>query len=368
MKPNERLQSLDVLRGMDMFMILCAGWSPLIFVCEAFGCPDCWLVRQCHHAAWGAGVTIIDLIFPTFLFIAGVTFPYSLARQHEQGGATREVAWKILSRIVLLFALGLMYNHVLDFDWANNAIWSVIGRIGLAWGAAALVWLAGARRLGIAVSALLLMGWWLLCRFVPSPEAAPGTDAMATMQSSFAYWMDVNVLTLSHKYEGAFATVAMVPTALFGMLTGDFLRGASISSARKAAVLLAAGAAAVVLAFVWEAIPYGVPRIKECWSSSYALYAGGIAVGCLGIVYWMVDVMGWRRGFFFFRVIGVNPLMIYLLSWTILRWENEKAYFFGGLMRIFPGPIMNCIAEWGTLGLFWLLLLWMYNRKIFLKV
>ena len=81
----KRLESLDVLRGMDMFMILCAGWSPLIFLCEAFGMPDCWLVAQCHHAKWGAGVTIIDLVFPTFLFIAAVTFPYSLARQREKG-------------------------------------------------------------------------------------------------------------------------------------------------------------------------------------------------------------------------------------------------------------------------------------------
>ena len=103
----KRLESLDVLRGMDMFMILCAGWSPLIFLCEAFGWPDCWLVAQCHHAKWGAGVTIIDLIFPTFLFIAGVTFPYSLARQREKGATGWSIVSKILRRVVLLFLLGM---------------------------------------------------------------------------------------------------------------------------------------------------------------------------------------------------------------------------------------------------------------------
>jgi hypothetical protein len=92
------------------------------------------------------------------------------------------------------------------------------------------------------------------------------------------------------------------------------------------------------------------------------------ALLALALVYWIVDVRGWKRWGFFFKVIGVNPLTIYLLSWTVLKWEYEKEYFFGELMRSYPGPVMNCIAEWGTIGLFWLLLYYMYRRQIFLKV
>lgn len=370
----KRLESLDILRGMDMFMILCAGWSPLIFLCEALGSPawgepGCWwLLRQCHHAAWGAGVTIIDLIFPTFLFIAGVTFPYSLARQREKGMPGGAIAGKILRRVVLLFVLGLMYNHVLDFDWAHNAIWSVIGKIGVAWGVAAFIWFAGGRRAAVGGVAGLLVVWWLLCRFVTPPGVAEGTDTMAACANYIGRWVDANFLTVSHRHEGACAMIGMVPTALLGMLAGDFLRNARLSGRAHVCGLAAAGAALILLSLGWEALPWGVPRIKICWSSSYVLFAGGVSALALALVYWIVDVRGWRKWGFFFKVIGVNPLTIYLLSWTVLRWENEKAYFFGGLMRAFPGPVMNCIAEWGTVGLFWLLLYWMYRREIFLRV
>lgn len=370
----KRLESLDVLRGIDMFMILCAGWSPLIFLCEALGSPawgepGCWwLVRQCHHAAWGAGVTIIDLVFPLFLFIAGVTFPYSLARQREKGVTAGAIVGKILKRVILLFVLGMLYNHVLEFDWAHNAIWSVIGRIGIAWGIAALIWYAGGRRAAVGGAVGLLLGWWALSRFVPSPDAASGADAMQTLANFIGGWVDANFLTLSHRSEGACATIGMVPTALFGMLAGDFLRSSSASGNRKTLCLFAAGALAVVLSLVWEALPYGMPRIKVAWTSSYALFAGGISAILLGLVYWIVDVRGWKRWGFFFKVIGVNPLTIYLLSWTVLRWEYEKAFFFGGFLKAFPGPLMNCLAEWGTVGLFWLLLYWMYRHEIFLRV
>ena len=380
----KRLESLDVLRGMDMFMILCAGWSPLIFLCEAFGLPDCWLVAQCHHAKWGAGVTIIDLVFPTFLFIAGVTFPYSLARQRERGVSSCSIVAKVLRRVALLFVLGMVYNHgptalaltenrVLSFDFLHPAIatsWSVIGRIGLAWGAAALIWFVGGRKAALWSTVGFLVGWWAICRFVPSPEAVPGADPMAASANYIGRWLDVNFLSVFGHSHGATATLGMVPTALLGMLAGDFLRNSTWSGGRKTLALFAAGVAGIVVSLAWEALPLpmAMPRIKGCWTASYALYAGGVSAVALGLVYWIVDVREWKRWGFFFKVIGVNPLTIYLLSWTVLRWEYEKEFFFGVLMTRFPGPVMNCIAEWGTVGLFWLLLYYMYKRGIYLRV
>jgi len=367
-----RLESLDVLRGMDMFMILCAGWCPLIVLCEAFGLPDCWLVHQLHHAKWNAGVTIIDLVFPTFLFIAGVTFPYSLARQREKGTAAGVIVWKVLKRVIMLFVLGLLYNHLLSFDFQHpaNAIWSVIGRIGIAWGVAALIWYAGGRKAAVWSAVGFLVGWWALCRFVPAPSAPAGVDPMLDRLNYIGYWIDSNFLTVAHRHEGATATIGMVPTALFGMLAGDFLRSSAWSGNRKTLAFLIVGAVGIVLSFVWEALPLplAMPRIKSCWSSSYALFAGGVSAILLGLDYWIVDVRGWKKWGFFFKVIGVNPLTIYLLAWTVLRWEYEKEFFFGGLLKCFPGPVMNCAAEWGTIGLFWLLLYYMYRKEIFLRV
>ena len=163
-----RLWSLDALRGADMLFIM--GGSTLISaVCAFFGSPKGWLATQMNHVQW-AGFAHHDTIFPLFLFIAGVAWPFSLAAQQGKGRTKLQITGRVLKRMLILFLLGLVYNGLFKLDFAHLRIPSVLNRIGFAWGAAALLTLF-VRRVSVraVITALLLVGSWALLRFVPPP-------------------------------------------------------------------------------------------------------------------------------------------------------------------------------------------------------
>ena len=141
-------------------------------------------------------------------------------------------------------------------------------------------------------------------RFGVAPGAPAGWNPLLTGEFTLANWIDANYLTPAHRGEGAVAMIPMVATALMGMFAGDCLRREDVSGQRKAAQLsvwgLAGVAAALVMAFAFGG--YSCPVIKNCWSSSFALLAGGISAMLLALFYWIVDVKGCRRWGFFFRV------------------------------------------------------------------
>ena len=147
----KRLESLDVLRGFDMFFILLPDPVPCIVITflAMFGLEHSAFALQFDHCAWN-GLRFYDCIFPLFLFISGVTFPFSYAKQRARGDSTARISWRILRRAAILFLLGAMLwttidgvveKNVLSFEWSTFRVWSVIGRIGIAWGVAALLYM-----------------------------------------------------------------------------------------------------------------------------------------------------------------------------------------------------------------------------------
>ena len=136
---NKRLLSIDTFRGLDMLFIM--GLSGLILsICALF--PDGengWLATQMHHAAWN-GLRIMDMIFPVFLFIAGLSFPFSYAKQVSQGKSSWEIHRKVFFRCLILIALGCVYNGFFNLEFPQRYA-SVLGRIGLAWMFAALLFI-----------------------------------------------------------------------------------------------------------------------------------------------------------------------------------------------------------------------------------
>ena len=113
---------------------------------------------------------------------------------------------------------------------------------------------------------------------------------------------------------------------------------------------------------------WSMPVNKPIWSSSFALVAGGISAALLALFYWVVDVKGWRRWGFFFKVIGMNAITIYVLVRTVLPYEFEKAYFFGGVSKFLSPAVAEFVAQAGLIALGWLLLYYLYKKKIFLRV
>ena len=379
---TRRLESLDVLRGFDMFFIFLPDPAPcvvLVFL-AMMGLGDTAFAAQFDHVA-GIGLHFYDCIFPLFLFITGVTWPFSCAAQRERGASTARISLKILRRALLLVLLGAMVQTkidgaqeygILQFDWERFRVWSVIGRIGIAWGVSAFLYLLFGRKARIGIAVAILLGMWALMRFAVAPDAPAGIDnpLVQGVQWSWAGWFDSHYLTTRHCREGGVATIAMVATAMFGVFAGEILRDTGRSPLSRtwrlvafAAVLAAAGLFAAFCCGGWS-----LPIHKGLWTSSFALVSGGISAALLALFYWIIDVRGWRRWGFFFKVIGMNAITIYVLVRTILPYEYEKAYFFGGISKCLSPEVAEFVSQVGLIALGWLFLLYLYRRKLFLRV
>ena len=376
----KRLESLDVLRGFDMFFILLPDPVPCIVVTflAMFGLEHSAFALQFDHCAWN-GLRFYDCIFPLFLFISGVTFPFSYARQRERGDSTAKVVRKILRRTVTLFLMGAMLwtvidgtleKNVLSFEWSTFRVWSVIGRIGLAWGAAALLFVAFGRKTRIGVAVAILVGMWMVFRFAVAPGAPEGVNPLVDREWIWANWVDANFLTTAHRGEGGVSTITMVATAMFGNFAGEILTAVGVSGERKTRRLLvyalSLAVAGLVVAFALG--PYSLPINKPIWSSSFALVAGGISAALLSLFYWVVDVKGWRRWGFFFKVIGMNAITVYILVRTVFNWQFESQYFFGGISSLLPAAVGDFVTQAGMIAIVWLFLFWLYRKNIFLRV
>ena len=360
-----RLMSLDALRGFDMLFIM--GGGPLVLaLCKAFGCPDSAFAEQFYHVPW-EGLRFEDTIFPLFLFIAGVSFPFSMSKRLANGSTRASLCWHSVRRGLTLILFGLITNGLLKLDFAHLRFYGVLQFIGFTWMVASIlyVWLGAKARAAIAV--VLLLGSWLLFRFVGAPDFP---DALPfTPEGNLGCWIDRTVFGSAHIYkklfdpEGAAGFLPGIVTPMLGMFAGDLLKS-SLSGAKKTLVLLAS-AAVLVLAGLLMAV--SMPIVKALWNSSFVLVAGGYSAAMLALFYWIVDVRGWTGWTLFFKVIGMNSITIYMAQ-RIVNFGSIRSYFFGGLAGLFPPVWGEVVLALGYIAVCWLFLYFLYRKNVFLKV
>src|SRR5262245_26245940 len=170
---DSRLSSIDALRGFDMFWII-GGDALFKALARWHGGPVGDLVHdQLEHVPW-EGFRFYDLIFPLFLFLVGVVIPFSHGRLQVRGTSRAAMHWRILRRTLLLFALGLLTNRILQFDWENLRIAGVLQRIAICYGIAALIVLHTSRRGQLIIVVAILLGYWALLALVPAPGSRAG--------------------------------------------------------------------------------------------------------------------------------------------------------------------------------------------------
>lgn len=365
--PHKRLLSLDTLRGFDMFFIM--GGDALFLSLGAMF-PDTFLEtcgRGMLHAGWH-GFTFEDLIFPLFLFLAGVSFPYSLAGQYRQGRSKSDVTFRVMRRGFMLILLGMVYNGLLQFDFENLRIASVLGRIGLAWMLAALLYVWVGRKFSAAISVVILMGYWALFILFSAPDADGAT--MYSIEGNIVSYVDRMLLpgklhNVIHDPEGILSTLPAVVTALLGMFVGDIVKCNKIESGYKKCgvlALLALGLSAIGL--LWN---LSMPINKNLWTSSFVCLAGGLSTGLFALFYMLIDVLGCRRWTFFFAVIGVNSITIYIAQQFVDFSVTAKGVF-GGVISLFPGDWQQVAYSVSYIAVCWLFLYLLYRNRIFLKV
>ena len=395
-----RLVSLDALRGFDMFWIL--GADALVQALgEVNGSPVArFFAGQLDHRTW-AGFTFYDLIFPLFVFIAGVSLVYSLTRQITQHGRAA-AAKRVFIRGTLLFVIGIFYSGGFTNPWPDMRLLGVLQRIALAYTGAGLLFCFLKPRALAAVGATLLVGYWALLTFVPIRDlqldkaalaARLGTPKPTPAQVQIAFdatsarvaghyepgYNLTNHLDFQHlpgrKYdtyydpEGLLSTLPAIATCLLGVFAGLLLRRTDFDDARKLRTLLIAGVVAVALGWLWH---LQFPVVKKLWTSSFVLVAGGYSLLLIGAFYYVVDMRQWRGWCQPFIWIGMNPITLYISS-NVIGYRRQAARFVGGDIKTWLDGHLGAGAGQGMLAIVGLALMFvlarfLYRRQIFLRV
>lgn len=364
----KRLESLDALRGFDMFFIM-GGAGLIAAIASLFPESGCWqtIAEQMDHVSW-EGLRHHDTIFPLFLFIAGVSFPFSLAKQEESGKSMCAIYAKIVRRGIILVLLGMIYNGMLDMEFSTLRFPSVLARIGLGWMFAALLytWCRNWKVL-LGTVIFILIGYWLVLLFVESP-IANGADPFSREGCIVCYW-DSHMLG-AHSYqpdydpEGFVSTFPGIATALLGVLAGIWLKQPEVDGKKKTLVLVACGVICALLGWAWS---YSFPIVKALWSSSFVLAVGGYSFLMLALFYYLIDVRGWRSWDKFFVVIGMNSITIYLAQ-RFIPFGSIAGRIFGGFSKLFGEQWENILIKLAYIVVCWLFLYFLYKKKTFLKI
>lgn len=368
MKNNGRLMSLDALRGFDMFFIM--GLSGFVVsVCALFpGSFSEMLSEQMSHVAWN-GLRHHDTIFPLFLFLAGVSFPFSLAKLRDAGTSAGAIYWKIIRRGALLVLFGMIYNGLFNLDFENLRVASVLGRIGLAWMGAALLFINFGTKTRAWIAAAILVVYALLSKFVCAPDM-PGSDPLS-MEGSLVGWVDRLLMPGRLIYdsgrfdpEGLLSALPAVVTAMLGMFTGELIRSERMSGERKTMWMVVGGVALAVIAAVGNIF---VPINKMLWSSTFVCAVGAYSLLMMALFYYLIDVKGWQKWSFVFRVVGMNSITIYLAQ-RIISFSGINKFFFSGIAGLCSEAVGAVVLAAGYVLVCWLFLYFLYRQKIFLKI
>jgi predicted acyltransferase len=306
--PAPRLVSLDFFRG--------ATIAAMILVNNAGNGPDSYWPLK--HAEWN-GWTPTDLIFPFFLFMVGVSMAFSFRTRLTRGESRWQLLRHVLWRGMILIGLGLMLNGFPDrYSLSSWRIYGVLQRIAICYVVTAVFALWTRRRAWIVAAFTCLAGYWILMRYVPVPGfGVPRLDIpLLDPDRNLAAWLDRKLLAGhlydgTHDPEGLLSTIPAVATTLLGLITGDWLHGIRSGKAKVIGMALCglAGVGAGEFCNLW------LPINKNLWTGSFVLLSAGLALLCLALCYWVLDVKHWRgRWTTFFLVFGMNPITAYVFA------------------------------------------------------
>lgn len=376
--PRERIASVDALRGFDMIWIV--GASEVVHALQQIGRGRGvlgFLERELTHSQW-QGCTFYDLIFPLFVFLVGLSIVLSLPRVVEREGR-RAARLRVLRRFVLLFVLGIIVNGGLSARWPEVRLMGVLQRIALCYLFTSLLFLQ-LRPCGLfGAFAVLMIGYWALLTFVPAPGQLAASFAPG---KNLANWVDWRFLPGLRYYaawdpEGILSTAPAVASCLLGVFAGMVLTNVGATRrvaqgepparpypAQRVRVLIIGGAAMVAAGYLWG---LQFPVVKEIWTSSFVLVAGGYSSALLGLLYYVVDVKGHRSWAQPFVWVGANAITIYLIA-EVVPFGGIAQRFVGGSVEQVLGRYGEMMIAAVSLGLVIALAWFMYRRRVFLRL
>lgn len=370
-KTKNRLVSLDALRGFDMFWII--GARAIAVGLVGLNLPGVAAVTtQLYHTKWN-GFTFYDLIFPLFIFITGVSLVLALRKRLERGDSRMSIFRHVLTRAVILFLLGIVYNGFDSGGPLLNSIrvMGVLQRNALCYFFASMLVIYTKPRTQAITALGILAGYWAVMRFVPVPGFGPGTW---TGEGNLVHYIDSLLVPGRLDFdtwdsEGLLSTIPAIGTCLLGVLSAHWLRtdkwrGQLLHAERRALYLFLAGLVLAVLGLLVN--PY-FPINKKLWTSSFVLLTGGLSVMLLAVFHWVIDLRGSRRWSFPFVVLGMNSIFIYLAA-RFVPFEKIVDLILGGNLFTFLGRGQDLVAGLTQLSIEGLVVWWLYNRKTFIRL
>jgi heparan-alpha-glucosaminide N-acetyltransferase len=390
-QPPPRLASIDAYRGFVMFLML----AEVLHLCAvASKRPESriWSLL-CHHqdhVEW-VGCSLHDLIQPSFSFLVGVALPFSLAVRSARGQSRPFMIAHAAWRALVLVCLGIFLRSM-GRSQTNYTFEDTLTQIGLGYVFLFLLGLRPVRDQWIALTVILL-GYWAAFALHP----LPGTDFQYSrvgvpdnwkhLQGGFAAHWDKNsnlawafdtwFLNLFPRERpfafngGGYATLSFVPTLatmILGLLAGGVLRSDRPPWA-KVAWLVAAGALGLLAG--WALGATGLcPVVKRIWTPSWTLFSGGWCFLLLAGFYVVIDVLGWRGWALPLEVIGMNSIAAYCMSWLFRDFlsKNLKTHLGRDAFQLLGPDFEPLLHGAAVLALLWLILFWMYRRRLFLRI
>ncbi len=372
-------------------LLMASSGLGLAEVARHFSGNPVWafLGKETDHAAW-SGCTLWDIIQPAFMFMVGVALPWSIANRLARGQSRQRLFLHALWRSLLLVLLGVFLSSA----WSPQTQWSfniVLAQIGLGYPFLFLLAFAN-RRVQWSVAFGILLVYWLAFALYPLPPAdfnwasvgvkpdwphlsgfAAHWEKNTNLASAFDLWF-LNLFPREAPFQfssGGYHTLNFVPslaTMIFGLLAGQLLRQ-EIPVASKINRLLLAGAVGLVLGLTIAALGL-CPIVKRIWTPSWALYSGGWVTLLLAGFVTVIEWRGWRRWAFPLVVAGLNPIALYCM-WQVMGSsvrENLKTHLGQHVFDTFGSLYAPIVERVAVLLVFWLILLWMHRRKIYLRL
>jgi predicted acyltransferase len=374
-----RLLSLDVLRGLTIaFMILVNN--------NGNEAAAHWPLK---HAAWN-GFTPTDLVFPTFLFLVGISTVYSTAARLAQGATRQSLFLHVLRRSIILYLLGLVVNSFPYFHLHTMRFYGVLPRLAICYLIIASLYLLSPDwRSKAALAIAALAGYWILMRFVPVPGYGIPTHDIPLLDrdANLTAWLDRQIFSAPHLYErtrdpeGLLSTIPALATAILGLLTGIWLRTRRTLRARVAGIATA-GLSGVLLGSLWN---LSFPINKKLWTSSYVLFAGGLSLLLLALCLLIVDLRqktlstsGHSRFLSPVLVFGTNAISAYVFSellQSILtsihprQGINLQQLIYRSMADVIPDQAFaSLLYSIAFVAICWVPVSLLYRRSIFIKI
>ena len=365
---RKRLESLDILRGADLFLLLVLG--PIIRAFEKVLEGGDAFFRQFHHVDWEGFVTW-DIIMPLFLFMSGITIPFSMAKYKEGLKPGWKFYLKLLKRFCLLFLLGwIVQGNLLEFSWREfHPFANTLQAIAVGYVVAALLFVYLKPKCQIVSCALLFAAYWIVFAVFGGMDMDPeGNIAMAVDRAVLGCHRDGVIWAADgtwqfngeYQYTWILSSLNFIVTVMMGCFAGEILRGER-SGKSKTGIVAVVG---IILIIAGLALSPVFPIIKKIWSSTMTLFSGGICYLLTAMTYFIVDVKGWKKGLCFLKWFGMNSIAAYCIG-EVIDFRSVSESLLYGLDAWAGYPIVIAI---GNTAILTFIMLLMYKRNVFLKV